>query len=341
MFGETHVALMYALAGRDLALALLDNNGRPVTDHRGAPLVASDQWGRQDEVSLSAAEERWLRHIDATSCLAVDRSTIARPVVLTAGGHVLAASTLHQARLVPLLAKDTFSGFPAGARARGTGSTLDRPDAAGWAVLDEGHGPSDWTVQEEGDPPGRSVQQRADVSAGAAGRDAAFPGGTLLIRGPDPRLPADGADQPGEWTDYRVSAFIRSSDDDVAGIGVRWSKRSGYLLTLDVSRGRYRLLNVVDGVGTVLAEAAHRHDPGLDHLVSLQVIGDRIEAFVDGAPVLDATDDRLPAGSVALHSGVSAGARFAEVRSTTCVRSRPSRTASTSRPRPSSTCSTT
>jgi hypothetical protein len=47
-FNSTSVDLMYALAGRDLALYLLDTNDQPLLDASGALLAAANRFGRQD-----------------------------------------------------------------------------------------------------------------------------------------------------------------------------------------------------------------------------------------------------------------------------------------------------
>jgi hypothetical protein len=315
MFNETYVDQMYRAAGRDLVLYLYDNNNLPVRDHRGALLTMVNRWGRAEQVTLSASEERWVRQVDAASCTEVDVSVFARNLTLGVDGHVLDPETVYEGRLVPLLAHEAFAGYAVGARAGGTGATLQPAAGAVWTVRDEGsdQGPSDWVIREEGTPPARHVEQTSNVSAGAGQRDAAFPGGTLLIRGADPRLDAADADQPERWSDYRASVFVRSPDDDLIGVGVRWSGRRGYLFTLDRQLDRRRLVRVSGGVGTVLAEVAGGYEQHRDLLISVEVVGDRLRAFVDGELVVEVQDDRWAAGSVALYSGQNAGTRFADV----------------------------
>ena len=320
-FNENYVDTMYRLAGRDLLLALYDNNNQPVRDHLGRLLTVANHWGRSDTVDLSATEEQWISHLNATTCSQIDRTQITRDLTLDADAHVLDPETVYEARLVPLLMHDAFADYAVGAQARGTGAHLTPTRGAGWTVRDEGvdQGPSQWVVRETGNPPTRSLEQTTNVSAGASQRSSAFVGGTLLIRDDDPRPGTRPSDRPMNWTDYRFSCYVRSTDDDVVGIGVRWTGRSGYLFTLDRELGRRRLTRIVDGVGTVLAEAAGGYDMNRDYLLQLEVAGDRahgirLRAFVDGAPAFDVLDDRFETGGVALYCGQNAGGQFRDAR---------------------------
>jgi hypothetical protein len=316
LFNENYVESMYGLAGRDLTLALFDNNNQPVRDHRGQLLIMANRWGRAETVDLSASEERWISHLNATTCTQLDRTRIARDVTLGADAHVLDAQTVYEARLLPLLMHEAFAGYPVGTQARGTGALLTPPTGAGWTVRDEGtdQGPSQWIVREAGNPPARYVEQTTNVSAGAGQRAAAFAGGTLLICANDPRPGTPQADQPANWTDYRLSFYVRSLDDDIVGAGVRWSERNGYLFTLDRELNRCRLTMLVNGVATVLAESASGYDINRDYMVNLEAVSDRIRAFVGGSPMFDVRDNRFASGGVALYCGQNAGGQFRDVR---------------------------
>ena len=120
-FNENYVDAMYRLAGRDLSLSLYDNNNQPVRDHLGRLLTTVNHWGRADSVELSASEERWITHVNATTCAQVDSTRISRDVTLGTDAHVLDAGTVYEARLLPLLLHDAFADYTIGAQARGTG----------------------------------------------------------------------------------------------------------------------------------------------------------------------------------------------------------------------------
>jgi hypothetical protein len=320
-FNENYVDSMYRLAGRDLSLALYDNNNQPIRDHLGRLLISANRWGRTDTIEFSASEERWIAHVNATTCMDIDRKRIARDLTLGIDAHVLDPGIVYEGRLLPLLCHDTFIDYALGAQARGTGARLTPTRGAGWIIRDEGadQGPSQWIVREAGNPPARYVEQTSNVSAGAAQRASAFAGGTLLVREADPRVGVPERDQPENWTDYRLTTYVRSLDDDLVGVGVRWKGRSGYLFTLDRELSRRRLARIVDGAATILAEAAGGYDTNRDYLIQVEVVqvetaSARIRVFVDGAPVFDLTDDRFDAGTVALYCGQNAGGQFRDVR---------------------------
>jgi hypothetical protein len=300
-FNEPYVEAMYALAGRDLSLVLFDANGEPARDAAGRLLATPNRWGRQETLTLSASEERWLRQLDGASCgLTVDRTTIPRDATLQGSGHLLDPGALYEARLMPLLLQERFDGIAPGTEARGTGAALGT-----WTVHDEGgdRGPSRWVVREDGAPPARFVEQTSDVSLGVALRGAPFPGGTLLLRGL-----AEG------WTDYRLSVVLRSADDDVIGIGVRMRARAGYLLMLDAERQRRLLVRLCNGGGTVLAALAGGYARDNDLVLSLEARGNRLRAHLDGETLFDVTDAAFAGGGIALFCGANAGGRFAQIR---------------------------
>lgn len=314
-FNENYVDSMYRLAGRDLSLALYDNNNQPVRDHLGRLLTTVNRWGRTVAVELSASEERWIAHINATTCADIDRTRIARDLTLGIDAHVLDPGTVYEGRLLPLLCRDLFLDYAVGVQARGTGARLTPTRGAGWIVRDEGtdQGPSQWIVRGTGNPPARYVEQTTNVSAGAAQRASAFAGGTLLVREDDPRAGVPQRDRAANWTDYRLSTYVRSLDDDLVGVGVRWTGRNGYLFTLDRELDRCRLARIVNGSAKVLAEVTGGYEVNRDYLLQVEAVGDRIRVFVDGASVFDLTDNQFSAGSVALYCGQNAGGQFRDV----------------------------
>ena len=314
-FGVNYVDQMYAMAGRDLSLQLFDNNGRPARDEQGRLLIPANRWGRQDELSLSNSEEHWLRLLDAADCVQIDYDRVARNLTLRSSGHVLLPETLYEARLVPLLLHETFAGYPAGATARGTGGRLRR-DRTGWIIQDDGasDGPGEWAVMQAGSTQAFYVEQKSNVSRGPAERNAAYIGGSFLLPENDPRLAADHPDQPGHWTDYRVSAYVGSLDDDLVGLAVRFSGNNGYLFTMDRELNRRRLVRLDAGVGTILAETPGGYQTGLDTHIAFEAIGDHLRVFVDGTICLEAQDTTHKSGCVGLYCGQNVKGRFSDVR---------------------------
>lgn len=317
-FNANYVDAMYALAGRDLSLALYDTNDRPVRDAAGRLAVRPNLWGRTDQLSLTESERRWLELVDGADCTAesIDLGTVARNKRVAAGGFVLDSGTIYEARLVPLLAVDDFASYQLAAAASGTGASLLGVAPHGWTVLDVGTSgaPSTWRIAESGTPPDRYVEQNAAISSGPGQRGRPFPGGTLLLRTDSPQLVPAHADQPSAWTDYRLTGVLRSSSTGLVGLGVRMRGRRGYLVTLDRQFGRRRLLRLTASGAAVLAEAPGGYAADADMQLSVECAGGRLRVHLDGAPLFDVTDTLHTTGTVALYTGANAGARFIEVR---------------------------
>ena len=312
-FNDNYVDQMYAVAGRDLSLYLFDNNDRPARDAYGGLLVSSNRWSRQAALSLTRSEERWLRHLDATTCATIDWSMIARDKNLQSDGQVLAADTLYEARLMPLLLHDTFANYSLGA-VTSVQSPLTGEPAGGWVVIDDGTPAGQWTVREEGNPSSRYIEQGISVSRGEAARVDAFPGGTFLLPGAHPGLVAIAPEQPLNWTDYCASVYVRSIGDNPIGLTARWSNGTGYLFYLDRLLNRRRFVRVDVGGATILAETLGGYQPGLDSHVALELIGEHLRAFVDGKLICDVQDNGYSKGEIALFASASPGATFRDVR---------------------------
>lgn len=315
-FNEDYVEQMYRAAGRDLGLYLYDANGRPARDSRGRLLTPLNRWGRLPTLELSASDERWLAQLEGANChLRVDRNTIPRDVTVASEGQVLDPGTLLEGRLVPLLAHDRFDRYSVGATAAGTGAIL-ADGLNRWVVRDVGtdSAPSRWIVRESGSPAVRSLEQTSDVSLGPSARSEVFPGGTFLIRAASPDLDAAHPDQPDNWKDYRASVYVRSSDDDLIGLAVRFAGNSGYLVYLDQQLNRRRVVLLRNGSGTLLAESQGGYLSNGDYHLCVEVCGDRLRVHVDGIPAFDLTDAAFSEGSLALFAGADAGALFADFR---------------------------
>ncbi|HUW58589.1 MAG TPA: ADP-ribosylglycohydrolase family protein [Planctomycetota bacterium] len=104
-----------------------------------------------------------------------------------------------------------------------------------------------------------------------------------------------------EWTDYRVTAKVKTDLAAAAGIAARvQGMRRYYALVL--CPGAVRLLKAFDDEMDVLAEAPLAWEFGSTHELALEVAGTHLRARVDGRETFDATDDRDPltSGAVAL-----------------------------------------
>ncbi|CBW77387.1 unnamed protein product (plasmid) [Mycetohabitans rhizoxinica HKI 454] len=317
IFGVNYVDLMYALEGRDLSLVLYDMNERPVRDAHGRLAVLPNRWARTDQIDLTDSERRWLEVLDHAHCTTgtVDLRTVARNKTVGATGFVLDPMTTYEARLLPLLAHDTFDGYALGAAASGSRAALTGGIFT-WSVLDIGSdgAPSIWRIGESSAPASRYVEETAAVSSGPAARNAPFPGGTLLSLADTFRLASGDPDQPSAWTDYRLAALVRSAGNGIIGLGVRMKGSRGYLMKLDRQRNLRQVVLVYPGSALVLAEAAGGYPLNSDLQISIEAVGANLRVYIDGDLTFDIANSVWASGTAALYAAANAGARFADVR---------------------------
>ena len=302
-FNEDYVEQMYRMDRRDLGLYLYDNNNQPVRDAKGRLLALGNRWAKAETLTLSEKDTRWLAMLDAATCLPEkpDPQTIPRASVLASSdtGRVLAPDTLHEARLVPLLLHETFAG-----------ASLANPGAPpGWYAEDSGPGgPSQWEVGEVGDPLTRVIEERSSIGDGGPERS-----GTLLLLADPPTLPAGDPGRPSEWTDYRVSVYVRSAVvGGAVGVVVRHQGQdTGYRFSLD--GGERRLVKLGSGTVTPLAHGHFAARKNRDYRLTVEVLGPVVRAYLDGEPVFEISDATYAKGRIGLYACASAGARFTDV----------------------------
>jgi hypothetical protein len=104
-----------------------------------------------------------------------------------------------------------------------------------------------------------------------------------------------------EWTDYRVDAPVTVHLAKASGIAARVGGLRRYYALLLCDDGKARLVKALDG-NTVLAETAFPWEVRRSYTLSLVVVGNRIEARIDGKTVFDITDQDRPltGGALAL-----------------------------------------
>jgi ADP-ribosylglycohydrolase len=94
-----------------------------------------------------------------------------------------------------------------------------------------------------------------------------------------------------EWTDYRVSSDIAVHLGSSAGIAARVQGLRRYYALLLEAGDWLRLVKVRDDARIVLAEAPFRWSLEKPVSLALELCGERIAGFVDGAAILHACDD--------------------------------------------------
>ncbi len=315
-FNSDYVDLMYRLERRDLGLYLYDSNNRPVRDAQGRLIILSNYWGKNELLLLVESEQCWITAINASDCAILPPETISHTAVLTSDtkGQVLEPDTLYEARLVPLILHEDFSIFPVRTTVSGPNGTLGR-----WTVLDQGsnEGSSRWQILEDGLLSSRFIIQTSNIWGGA--RDPRLPAkpGALLLYANNPALPADHPEQPSRWTDYRMSVYLRSIDDDAIGVVFRYLNASSYYLFSMDRQGEYRrLVRITNGVYTILAEDDFIYAQDQDYLITVEAVGPLLKIYQDGELVFDVaeTGDAILSGSIGLYCWANQGARFSDVR---------------------------
>lgn len=309
-FNESYVDLMYRQSHRDLGLYLFDANNRPVRDARGRLVVLGNLWGRTDQLTLSESEQRWVDTINAGSCGVITTAGIPRNRTLSArlDGLVLDPDALSEARLVPLLLREDYLGYAIGATATGPSGTLGR-----WTVRDDGtnNAPGRWQVAQSGNPPSRHLTESSGISGGTtAGNDPRKPG-TLLLRADDGNLPAQDPLQPSRWSDYRMTTYVRSSSDGALGVVFRYQDQNNhYHFAMDRARKYRRLVRVLSGFRTILAEDDFVYRKNQDYRITIEAVGEALRVQVDGDPVFSVNDPAMDRGTIGLYTWSNPGARF-------------------------------
>ena len=224
----------------------------------------------------------------------------------------MSPDTLYEARLVPLLLHEDFSEFSVGDFASGSNAKLGL-----WKVVDKGtnYSPSHWEIGKTGAPPTYYIFQKSNIWGGDAdGKNPAKPG-TYLKLDNDPNLLSTNPDQPSNWTDYRLSVYVRANDNDAVGVVFRYTDSKNYLFfAMDRERKYRRLVRVEYGSYKILAQDDFVYVEGKDYLITIEAIGASLRVYQDRSPVFSVTDPTLSEGTIGLYCWGSTDAWFFDVR---------------------------
>ena len=104
-----------------------------------------------------------------------------------------------------------------------------------------------------------------------------------------------------EWTDYKVSAKLSAHMVRSFGLACRVQGLKRFYALLLTNDGKARLVKALDG-DRVLAEADFAWQLGTDYQFSLEVVGNRIKASIDGNVLFEIEDSERPldGGGIAL-----------------------------------------
>jgi hypothetical protein len=315
-FNEDYVDLMYRISGRDLGLYIYDSNNRPTRDVDGRLLVQSGDWGAVEELTLTEGAQRWLALSNSENrCLPViSTETIAHDKKFTSAvpGRVFEPDMIHEARLVPLLLREGFQKYAAGAVAPGPSGKLGRLE-----VLDDGNvnSPSHWVVGETVAPVGKYITQTSSIKGGNDDANDPVKPGTILLFADDPGLDSGHREQPTIWTDYRLSVYLSAAGGGAMGLVFHFRDGNNYYrFSMDRNRKYRRIVTVADGIHNILKQDAFAYELQHDYLITIEVIGDAFRIFQDGALIFDVTDETHRNGSIGLYCYDNPAARFSDVR---------------------------
>jgi hypothetical protein len=169
---------------------------------------------------------------------------------------------------------------------------------AGWKVAQTGKGTSVWRVVEDATAPSNSGFALAQTSDD---RDALF--NLCVMEGTS-------------FKDVEVSvAFKANTGKKDQGGGVMWryvDADNYYVARFNPLEDNFRVYKVVAGKRSAEFQSAEAKIPaGEWHTLSVKMVGDKIECFLDGKKYLDAKDDTFTkAGKVGLWTKADAQTSF-------------------------------
>ncbi|MBU0992784.1 MAG: DUF1080 domain-containing protein [Proteobacteria bacterium] len=166
---------------------------------------------------------------------------------------------------------------------------------SGWTVVNEGNinGPSAWFISNG------VITQSSNLYGGNNNRDSIEKPGTYALNGDM------------SWTDYTMSVELRSRDDDSIGIMFRYQDKDNYYrFSMDQQRKYRRLVRKVKGKMTVLAEDAIPYKKNQWYTVKINVMGPRIEIYIDDRMIFGITDESIKSGQIGLYTWGNGGSDF-------------------------------
>jgi hypothetical protein len=175
--------------------------------------------------------------------------------------------------------------------------SFDTLDHYAWTFVDEGTvaAPSVWQVSEG------SLKQTSDIKDGHSSATEPEKLGTYALGG-------DAA-----WTDLRLMVRLASFDEDSIGVMFRYRDKDNYYRFSMDKWDYHRLIKKVNGVVTVLWQAALSYEVGRDYLVTIDCEGSRLTGYLDGVRLFAVDDPDLKAGRIGLYCWGNEGARFSQV----------------------------
>jgi hypothetical protein len=167
-----------------------------------------------------------------------------------------------------------------------------------WTFVDQGtfEGPSNWVIAN-----GELVQRSNIYGGSTSGSDPVKPG-TYAIAG------------NALWQDYDFSLRLMSEDDDSIGAMFRYTDNLNYYrFSMDKERAYRRLVKVVNGVTTILAQDNVPYTTGQAYDLRISVTGSHIQIYLNKALIFDVLDASLSQGRIALYCWGNVNSHFDDV----------------------------
>ncbi|MCW5979063.1 MAG: DUF1080 domain-containing protein [Bryobacteraceae bacterium] len=165
---------------------------------------------------------------------------------------------------------------------------------ANWTVVDQGttDKPSKWSVSNG------MLHQTSNIYSGTG---LPLPG-TFAYAGQS------------AWTNYVFSAKMRSADNDAIGLMFGYKDANNYYrFSMDTSRNYRRLVKVVNGAWTKLAEDAFAYAQNQWYAVEATMANGQVRITFNGQPLFTVNDASHANGRIALYTWCNTGSDFDDV----------------------------
>jgi len=167
----------------------------------------------------------------------------------------------------------------------------------GWNVVDDASGSSSWSAVSG------TLTQTSNIYGGSTRRNGLPKPGTYAVY-------AAGLG----WTDYQATFTLRSDDNDAVGVMFRYQDGANYYrFSWDKQRDYRRLVKVVNGTWTLLAEDSVPYVQAQTYYVTVKAQGSSLEVWIDGSLIFTVPDSSFSSGSVALYSWANKDSAFDDI----------------------------
>jgi|GEM_PF-1610494 len=171
--------------------------------------------------------------------------------------------------------------------------------------------PMDWKIFDQGDQEGPSYwlydrgmwHQTSNIYGGQQDPSQPAKPGTFMV--------ADDSD----FSDGSVFVGIASDDDDAIGIMFRHRDEFNYYrFSMDKQIRYRRLIKLVDGVATVLAEDDFEYEKGRWYDLEIRLVGPVIQVNVDNQMIFNVADTHFKSGKLALYCWGNTQCQFRDIK---------------------------